>query len=295
MKKKLKRIAIAATLVIATGSAAQAAAVSLTTAGYTQNFDSMGTGTTFLTGWSAINLTYGADSHAQWTTSIPGSQLTGTAITTITAMTDTSIVNGTKSGSAIYNMADATVGTSNRALATSPTGDNGVGLQLSMTNTGTTAITTLNISYDIKKYTDGALQSSFDSTLPHNEELPGYQLFYSVNGGAYTNVAAFNPITTTDGVHPVIPVGTVAANGAKPNLDYTVTNVSGTITLATAVAAGQTLNFMWVDDNAVNISPDQVIGLDDVNITPTPIPAAAWLLGSGLMGLAGFRRKGKKQ
>lgn len=29
--------------------------------------------------------------------------------------------------------------------------------------------------------------------------------------------------------------------------------------------------------------------------TPTPIPAAAWLLGSGLMGLVGLRRKGKKQ
>ena len=28
--------------------------------------------------------------------------------------------------------------------------------------------------------------------------------------------------------------------------------------------------------------------------TPTPIPAAAWLLGSGLMGLVGFRRKIKK-
>lgn len=29
--------------------------------------------------------------------------------------------------------------------------------------------------------------------------------------------------------------------------------------------------------------------------TPTPIPAAAWLLGSGLMGLVGLRRKGKNQ
>jgi hypothetical protein len=31
--------------------------------------------------------------------------------------------------------------------------------------------------------------------------------------------------------------------------------------------------------------------LDDVSATPTPIPAAAWLLGSGLMGLVGLRRK----
>jgi hypothetical protein len=31
--------------------------------------------------------------------------------------------------------------------------------------------------------------------------------------------------------------------------------------------------------------------MDEVTITPTPIPAAAWLLGSSLMGLAGFRRR----
>jgi hypothetical protein len=36
--------------------------------------------------------------------------------------------------------------------------------------------------------------------------------------------------------------------------------------------------------------------LDNVSVTPltpTPIPAAAWLLGSGLMGLFGIRRKEK--
>jgi hypothetical protein len=32
----------------------------------------------------------------------------------------------------------------------------------------------------------------------------------------------------------------------------------------------------------------------DINTTPTPIPAAAWLFGSGLMGLAGVRRRVKK-
>jgi hypothetical protein len=31
-----------------------------------------------------------------------------------------------------------------------------------------------------------------------------------------------------------------------------------------------------------------------VEATPTPIPAAAWLLGSGLMGLVGVRRRVKK-
>ena len=34
-----------------------------------------------------------------------------------------------------------------------------------------------------------------------------------------------------------------------------------------------------------------VFGVDDVSLTPTPIPAAAWLLGSGIMGLVGIRRR----
>jgi len=43
---------------------------------------------------------------------------------------------------------------------------------------------------------------------------------------------------------------------------------------------------------AFNFQNDQsVFHLDNVDATPTPIPAAFWLLGSGLAGLAGLRRK----
>jgi hypothetical protein len=34
-----------------------------------------------------------------------------------------------------------------------------------------------------------------------------------------------------------------------------------------------------------------VAGTPVLPVTPTPIPAAAWLLGSGLLGLVGMRRK----
>jgi hypothetical protein len=303
MKREFKRVAIAAAMALAVGGTAQAettASIS-STIGYTQNFNSMGTSATSIPTtigeWTAWSITTGADANTQWETSIPASQVGGgTQITGVTSMTDTSIVNGTKSNTSVYNMADATVGSSNRALSTSPTGDDGIALQLSLTNTGTTSLTTLNISYNIKKYSDGVLQGP-TSGLPNNEELPGYQLFYSVNGGAYTNVAAFNPVASNvanPNSQPVIPVGTPAASGSNPLIDYTVTNVTGEITLSQAVAANQTLTFRWVDDNAVNLSPDQQLGLDDVSIaavTPTPIPAAAWLLGSGLMGLFGLRRQ----
>jgi hypothetical protein len=35
---------------------------------------------------------------------------------------------------------------------------------------------------------------------------------------------------------------------------------------------------------------DYIIGAN-IDVTPTPIPAAAWLLGSGLLGLIGIRRR----
>jgi hypothetical protein len=31
--------------------------------------------------------------------------------------------------------------------------------------------------------------------------------------------------------------------------------------------------------------------MDDLEVNPVPIPAAVWLLGSGLLGLIGIRRR----
>jgi len=51
---------------------------------------------------------------------------------------------------------------------------------------------------------------------------------------------------------------------------------------ATATGDSSVIAFNFRNDPAI-------YHLDNVNATPTPIPAAAWLLGSGLMGLAGIR------
>jgi hypothetical protein len=53
---------------------------------------------------------------------------------------------------------------------------------------------------------------------------------------------------------------------------------------ATAADAASTLAFNFLNDSSV-------FHLDNVDVTPTPIPAAFWLLGSGLAGLAGYRRR----
>jgi hypothetical protein len=211
----------------------------------------------------------------------------------VSALVDTSIISATKNANA-YNIAHAATPT-NRVLSTSPTGIDGNALQLILTNNTGSAFNSINLSYDIVKFYNGNLQSSIDGTQPNAEELPGYQLFYKVDGGnTWFNAAALNPVRIADGIHPVVPAGTVNNTGVNGPVDYNVTNITNAnITLAQTVAAGQTLTLRWVDDNAVNISPDQVIGLDNVNVTATPIPAAAWLLGSGLLGLVGMRRKQK--
>lgn len=283
MKKALS-IIVAMLLVAAAGGTSHA--VSFGNAGYSQNFDSMGTtGTTPPTGWSVY---YYSGSNTTWETSIPASAIGGSTMTAsnvTAAMLDTAITSSTKSTSA-YNMADSAT-PNDRALATSPTGIAGTALQLVLTNTTGATLNSLSISYDIDKFYDGNTQGSG----PYQEELPGYELFYSVNGGAYVNVASLNPVVTADGVHPVVPVGTPNTG----SVDYTVTSITNApISLTTAWGNGQTLTLQWVDDNAVNLSPDQVIGLNNVNITPTPIPAGIWLLGSSIFGLFGLRKKLQK-
>jgi len=57
------------------------------------------------------------------------------------------------------------------------------------------------------------------------------------------------------------------------------------------VNAGTLFTVSLVNDGTATTQ----IMANEASATPTPIPAAAWLLGSGLMGLAGLRRRGKNQ
>jgi len=286
-----------AAFILAAGGAAQAASFAGT---YSQNFDGMGTGTTLPTDWSVYTV---GSSHSAWVSSITANgasdsvqAMTLSTTQVASALTDTSLAN-TK-GTSAYNIAHAG-DTGNRVLSTSPSGNDGTALQLLLTNTSGATINGLNVSYNIVKFSDGTQQGSIvDSGQGWNEELPGYQLFYSVNGGTWVNVAALNPVRDNQANpngNPVIPVGTVAAAGTYGNLDYSVTSITNSlVTLATGWGTGQTLALRWVDDNAENVSPDQIIGLDNVNVSSVPIPGAVWLLGSGLVGLVGIRRRMQK-
>jgi hypothetical protein len=66
-----------------------------------------------------------------------------------------------------------------------------------------------------------------------------------------------------------------------------------TLNLGASVANGSNIELRWVDDNAVYQSPDQDIGITNVDVTPVPVPAGLPLLLSGLgaLSLVGWRSK----
>lgn len=211
---------------------------------FAENFDSMGaSGTLPPPAWS---MKMGdAGTHTTWATSIPGTGTTSVA-TMVSTSGNLTVSNApTATNNNGYNAAKPG-NTADRMLATSPTGITGDAIQLQLTNTTGAPITALEVGYNIQR---------FNSASADNE-LPGYWLFYSVdNGATWTNASALNP--AIDG-NATVPVPNSAG----------ITTVSPTrITLSPSWQDGTALLLRWVDDNAVQSSPDQVVGLDDVTIT----------------------------
>lgn len=203
---------------------------------YTQNFDSMGTaGTTPPGTWTVWN-GVGGSGNSTWTTSIAASGVASMiSVSPITAITTPSANNNNG-----YNAADLAANTANRVLASAPTTNAGMAFQLLLTNGTTAPIDALKISFDTLRYTAASSVN----------ELPGYWLFYSLdNGTTWVNASTLNPTITI-----------------VPNSVGTSVTALTTIPLDGNWNAGSPLLLRWVDDNAVATSPDQIIGLDNVNI-----------------------------
>jgi hypothetical protein len=230
--------------------------------GFTENFDSMGGTTTLPAGWSFLVAASG-DKNT-WTASAPIVQ-TGVSMNAGTGLTLNDAPTASNNNG--YNALGASGLTGDRCITTAPTGIAGVGIQSApIPNTSGAAITSFDISYDIKRFTVGSAGA---------EELPGFWLFYSVDAGTtWTNVVALNPTLTN-----------------VPNT-VGVTNIpTTTVTLSTPWANGANLLLRWVDDNAVTPSPDQIVGLDNVHVGYDSGPAqptvTLGLTGSPLAEAAG--------
>ncbi|HEY0340336.1 MAG TPA: VPLPA-CTERM sorting domain-containing protein, partial [Steroidobacteraceae bacterium] len=224
--------------------------------------------------------------HA-WNTVIPATGSPSVASMTQTTAPNLKVFTGLPSGAnnnglvAPLSALDPSAPASTRVLATSPTGGAGVAWQLTLTNNTGGALSSVDVSYDIARFTQSFDNNGGHSTQLQPENLPGYELWYSTNSTTWTDVSGLNP--TIDGAN-----GTVAV----PNT-LGVTEVSPyELTFDNAVASGANFELRWIDSNASLPSPDQIIGLTDVNITPVPLPAALPLLLSALggMGLVGRRR-----
>ncbi|NPV04890.1 MAG: hypothetical protein HPY67_09180 [Syntrophaceae bacterium] len=289
MKRTTKRtgwcIAVSAVFLLFSSGTAQAYSF---TGVYSQDFNSLGTsGTTLPSGWSF----YYSDTSGggTWSTYIPAtgtgsvqSMTSASNQSAASAMLDTGIGSTTYSQNRWYNIARST-DTGNRVISSSPDTNAGAAFQLELTNNTASALNRITVSYDIVKFHNGWDNSL--SSEPSVETLPGYQLFYSFSlapNATWYNVSALNPTSAN-----------IPQNGTLGSLDYNVYSITNAvINLNSAWNVGTNLYLRWVDDNAIGLRPDQIIGIDNVVITP--IPGAVWLLGSGLLGLVAFRRRFRK-
>lgn len=209
---------------------------------YSQNFDSMGSGTALPSSWSFIGTLGGNTSTWTDATGIPANSVGGgTSNATLIAATTFAGVSDTQG----YNFA-LPASTTDRALGTSPNTAKGTALQLSLTNTSGVPLNSIRLGYDIRRFT----------AAPTANELPGYQVFYSLDSGTtWTNVAALNP--TLNGPDGVVVPNTVSVTTVTPT----------TVSFTSTWASNATLLLRWVDDNAGQSAPDQVIGLDNVAVS----------------------------
>jgi hypothetical protein len=257
---------------------------------YTENFDSIGTtGTVPQLGWRVYQI---AGSSSAWTNttgsnSVPaiGAIPNGTTVAGGTVSPGL-VANNNPTGNQVngYNATGASGAAADRGIATAPTGIAGSAVELQIINNSGLTQTGLFLSYDLRRYQVGADAAgrSPPAGIPEgSEELPGYWLFFSLDNGAnYTAVNSLIPVGAGPSSQPIVPntLGITSVAGAPVSFGSGNWN------------NGSTLFLRWVDDNAIDPSPDEIIGIDNIRLIAVPEPSSLILI-LALPLLAGrFRR-----
>ncbi|BBO68373.1 hypothetical protein DSCA_23030 [Desulfosarcina alkanivorans] len=145
---------------------------------------------------------------------------------------------------------------------------------------------------DISGYSDLTFSSLFAEDTASDDvedwDLPdSFKVEYRIDGGAYQNLLAFESIPDGDNFNAVPALDTdFDGNGDGTELTDVLSLFSASI-----VGTGDVLDVRFTFDLD---SGDEDIAIDNVQIngvSAVPVPAAVWLLGSGLVGLIGIRRK----
>lgn len=228
-----------------------------------EDFNSMGTtGTTAPAGWSHWYIEgFGpeatAPTGAEMADALPGSS-------------SVAVWNQTDPNT-IFFMQSANVGLTasdpDRMLGTNPSGTRGEIIQLSLLNNSGSAISSIQITYDMQVLATGDLKEGYSG---EHEELPGY-LFYYLDGSTWTRFSGLD--TTND------------------ELD-SYNSAAGVISFSTLLPDGETMQFRWYDDNSDAFSPDWLFAIEHVDVL-IPEPSTLSLLGLG--ALVFIARRGKNR
>jgi len=119
--------------------------------------------------------------------------------------------------------------------------------------------------------------------------LPGSVTFANTNGiNDYNHAIQFGSGLSFNLLLNSSSFGSVPANAGASTFTLALyRDELGTQPLLTGDGAGNLLQIDLNNDGTTVVSTFDA----STQATPTPIPAAAWLFGSGLMGLAGLRRR----
>lgn len=120
----------------------------------------------------------------------------------------------------------------------------------------------------------GAIQQTFATVAGQQ-----YTFFFAYANNPISTTTASADVTITDGVTTLLSQSITHNTSTISDLDWATLNLS-------FIATGTSATLLY--NNTVGSNNGGIL-LDAVDITAVPLPGAVWLLGSGLLSLAGFK------